>query len=88
MTLPRGPVQAADIAKGLNAQGYWPAKLVMTSHPYKADSTATVAPGDFATTNVGDESDTSPYRDDTLVGISIDAFVRNMSVLITQLDKP
>jgi len=88
VTLPRGPVQAADIVKGLNAQGYWPAKLVMTSHPYKADSTATVAPGDFATTNVGDESDTSPYRDDTLVGISIDAFVRNMSVLITQLDKP
>jgi len=84
---PRGPVQAADVVKGLNAQGYWPAKLGMNTYPYRADSTAVVAPGNFATTNVGDESDTSPFRDDTLMGISLETYIRNMSVLITQLDK-
>ena len=88
VTPPRGAVQAADVIKALNAEGYWPSKLGMNTHPFKADSTAVVAPGNFATTNVGDESDTSPFRDDTLIGISLDTYIRNMGVLITQLDKP
>lgn len=59
----------------------------MNTYPYRADSTATVAPGDFAKAMVGDTSDTSPFRDDTLVGISLEAYIRNMSVLIAHLDK-
>ena len=84
---PRNAPAVSEVVKGLNAQGYWPAKLGMNTYPYRADSTATVAPGNFATTMVGDTSDTSPFRDDTLVGISIEAYIRNMSVLIAQLDK-
>jgi len=45
-----------------------------------------VAPGSYGTTHVGDESDTSPYPDKTLTGISIEAFIRNMSVLIRAID--
>ncbi len=82
---PRNAPAARDIVKGLNDEGYWPAKLGMNTYPYRADSTATVAPGSFATTMVGDTSDTSPFGDDTLVGISIEAYIRNMSVLIAQL---
>jgi hypothetical protein len=35
---------------------------------------------------VGDEWDTSPYPDGRIAGISIAAYVRNMSVLIRALD--
>ena len=38
--------------------------------------------GDYRTTYVGDDSDTSPFPDPALSGISIEAFIRNMSVLI------
>ena len=44
-------------------------------------------PGDFAQTHVGDETDTSPYPDDALRGISTAAYIRNMSVLIRALDR-
>ena len=76
---------AAAIIAALNAEGYWPAPLVYTSHPYRGDGATTVAPGDFSRALVGDETDTSPFRDDALVGISTAAFIRNMSVLIRAL---
>jgi hypothetical protein len=81
------PVPAAVVAD-LNKEGYWPTKLGTTSHPYKGDGSPTPAAGNFATTHVGDDSDTSPYPDDTLVGISLEGFIRNMSVLITSLEAP
>jgi len=42
--------------------------------------------GDFSQTYVGDETDTSPFPDPKLMGISIEAYVRNMGVLIRALD--
>ena len=80
----RGDVAA--IIAALNAEGYWPAPLVYTSHPYRGDGSTTVAPGDFSRAHVGDETDTSPFRDDALVGISTAAFIRNMSGLIRALN--
>ena len=44
-----------------------------------------VASGDFSQTQVGDETDTSPYPDDRITGISTAAYIRNMSVLIRYL---
>jgi hypothetical protein len=79
---------AAAVMASLSAEGYWLAPLGYNSHPYKADGTMIVAPGDFATTHVGDQSDTSPYPDPTLMGISVDAYVRNMGVLIRALNAP
>jgi hypothetical protein len=50
------------IVRGLNREGYWPAPLRSTSHPYRGDGPRAVAPGDFSRTQVGDDSDTSPFR--------------------------
>jgi hypothetical protein len=44
-----------------------------------------VAPRDFSTTGVGDDTDTSPYPDPKLIGISTEAYIRNMGVLIRLL---
>jgi hypothetical protein len=78
--------QPAAVISSLNKDGVWMAPLGYNSHPYKGDGPKAPTPGDFARTHVGDEYDTSPYPDDKLMGISIEAYVRNMSVLIRALD--
>ena len=70
----------------LNAQGYWLAPLGYNSHPFKADGSKAPQPGDFSQTYVGDASDTSPFPDPKLMGISVDAYVRNMGILIRALE--
>jgi hypothetical protein len=82
----KGKDTAANVIASLNASGYWTAPLGYNSHPYKGDGSKTPAPGDYSRTHVGDETDTSPYPDPKLTGISVEAYVRNMSVLIRQLD--
>ena len=74
--------RAARVMAALDAQGRWLTDLGSTSHPYRGDGSPTVAPGNFANTNVGDDSDTSPYRAGALIGISTQAYVRNMADLI------
>ena len=78
---------AAAVVSSLNAEGYWLAPLGYNSHPYKADGTKAPRPGDYSQTYVGDESDTSPYPDPKLIGISVEAYIRNMGVLIRALDQ-
>jgi hypothetical protein len=75
-----------SVVASLNERGYWPARLGYNSHPYRGDGPKAVAPGDFARSHVGDEYDTSPFPDETLVGISTAAYIRNMSVLIRYLE--
>lgn len=84
---PRPGVSASDVIAGLNEEGYWLAPLGYNSHPYKGDGSKDVAPGDFSATHVGDTGDTSPYPDKDLMGISVEAYVRNMGVLIHALDE-
>lgn len=84
MPAARGETTASVVA-ALNKEGYWLAPLGYNSHPYKGDGSATPPPGNFATTYVGDDTDTSPYPDPALMGISIEAYIRNMSVLIRSL---
>jgi PelA/Pel-15E family pectate lyase len=74
-----------SVLTSLNVQGYWPAPLGYNTHPYKGPAPPTPAPGDFSMTHVGDEWDTSPYPDPKLMGISVEAYVRNMGVLIRQV---
>jgi PelA/Pel-15E family pectate lyase len=76
-----------EVVTTLNAEGYWRAPLGYNSHPYKGDGSKTPAPGDFSRTYVGDDSDTSPYPDASLEGISIEAYIRNMGILIHALVK-
>lgn len=83
------PSMAGDVARvvaELNAEGYWLAALGYNSHPYKADGSKAPQPGDFSQTHVGDASDTSPFPDPKLMGISVEAYVRNMGILIRALD--
>jgi len=82
----RADEAVARLVGSLNGQGYWPAELGTTSHPYRGDGSKQAAPGDFSQTLAGDETDTSPYRVDHLLGISTAAYIRNMSVLIRHLD--
>jgi PelA/Pel-15E family pectate lyase len=82
------PSAAAKVIGSLNAQGYWLAPLGYNSHPYVRDGSTSPATGDFSETYVGDDSDTSPYPDTTLMGISIEAYMRNMGTLIRALGNP
>jgi hypothetical protein len=80
--------QAQATIEALNETGYWPAPLPQTSHPYSHDgSKSEVAPGDFGTTHVGDETDTSPYNDGKTPAISTAEYLKNMNVLIQYLAK-
>lgn len=88
VNVPRNASSATAVVADLSKDGYWLAKLEYTSHPFRKNGSTTPTPGDFSRTHVGDESDTSPYPDDTITGISLDAYIRNMSILITQLDAP
>ncbi|RPJ69165.1 MAG: pectate lyase [Acidobacteria bacterium] len=74
-----------SVLSSLNAEGYWLSPLEMNSHPYRGDGPSTPPPGDFSQTMVGDASDTSPYRDGEIKGISTTAYIRNMSILIQAL---
>jgi len=67
----------------LNASGYWPAPLPQTSNPYRGPAKAGNVPGDFATTHVGDETDTSPFTDPAKTpSISTAEYLANMNALI------
>ena len=72
----------------LNSTGYWPAPLNMTSRPYRGDGSKEVAKGDFSGTQVGDESDTSPYPDpNPVICISTAEYMKQINVLIQSLEK-
>lgn len=74
------------LVAGLNAEGYWPTPLVAASHPYRGDTPPARPDGDYATTHVGDRTDTSPYpAKDPPLGISTGAYIQNMTVLIDWL---
>jgi PelA/Pel-15E family pectate lyase len=78
--------QARTSLGSLNEQGYWPAQLSQTSHPYRGPGSKTPASGDFASTYVGDESDTSPFAAPPgTTAISTAEYIRNMNVLIQAL---
>jgi PelA/Pel-15E family pectate lyase len=77
---------AADVIAGLNADGAWITALEYISNPYKGPAPAGAAKGDYATTHVGDEWDTSPFPNTTVQGISTAMFIKRMTTLIKALD--
>jgi hypothetical protein len=81
----RGPGDATAIVRSLNAQGYWLSPLGSNSHPYTRDGSRDPVAGDYSQTMVGDETDTSPFDDGSLMGISTSTYIRHMSVLIRAL---
>ena len=78
--------QARKSIASLNEQGYWPAQLTQTSYPFRGHGSEKITPGDFASTYVGDESDTSPFpAPPGTMAISTAEYLRNMNVLIQAL---
>jgi hypothetical protein len=60
----------------------------MTSHPYRGPGNRRVTPGDYGITQVGDETDTSPYPNpNPATGISTATYIANMARLIRALER-
>jgi hypothetical protein len=77
---------AKNIIHALDNEGRWLVKHVNTSNPYIGDGQNKDLTDEYASTNVGDKTDTSPYRDmSEQEYISIPAYVRNMQALIYYL---
>ena len=75
----------AQVIASLTADGKWIGPLGYMSRAYSGPGSSTPAAGSFATTHVGDVTETSPFPDTTTLGISTATFIRNMSVLIRAL---
>jgi hypothetical protein len=76
--------QVRQIIKALDGQNRWLIKNAMTSNPYIGDGQKQELTDEYASTNVGDETDTSPYRDMTdQEYLSTTEFIRNMYILMS-----
>lgn len=81
---------AKELIATLNSEGYWPTRLSQMSNPYKPiPGTVPARSSDtrYMCTMVGDEYDTSPYPNDSVVGISTQTYIANMSRLISAYRK-
>jgi hypothetical protein len=81
----RAPGEEAvrEVLANMDSENRWMTKHVSISNPYSGDGTKTEPTDDYAFTHVGDETDTSPYRDESdQEYISTGAYIRSMSTLI------
>lgn len=80
---PVDDARAKTIIGALDTKGRWLVKHAMTSNQYIGDGTSQEETNQFAFTNVGDKTDTSPYRDTSDQDyISTIQYIRNMNTLI------
>ena len=76
------------IIKDFDDKGWRLSKHGYTSNPYIGDGSNIAATGEYASTYVGDKTDTSPYVDRTdQQYISTRTFMNNMRVLIEYVEK-
>lgn len=77
-----------EIIQALDENDRWLTTGAMISHPYSGDGQKQESTDKYATTNVGDKTDTSPYRDSTgQEYISTGLYINNMRLLINYLNK-
>ena len=57
--------QVREVIASLDSRNRWLVKHASTSQPYAGDGSKSDPTDAFASTNAGDETDTSPYRDDS-----------------------
>lgn len=75
-----------SVINALDSQNRWLVKHAMISNPYSGDGQRRDKTDTYASTHVGDSTDTSPYRDTSdQEYISTSAYIRNMQVLINYL---
>ena len=78
--------EVADLLKSLDENNRWLSKHAMISHPYCGDGVKQELTDNFASTHVGDETDTSPFRDTSQQEyISTGTFIRNMNLLLNYI---
>lgn len=76
-----------EIIKSLDEKNRWLAKHMMTSNPYIGEGVKQELTDKYASTLVGDETDTSPYRDTTDQDyLSTYIYIRNMQTLINYIE--
>jgi len=77
-----------EIIRTLDEKGRWLVTHAKISHPYIGDGQNKEPTDEFASTNVGDETDTSCYTDTSdQKYISTSEFIKNMNLLINYLNK-
>ena len=70
----------------MDKENRWLIKQGMTSNPYIGDGLVKEPTDEFASVHVGDETDTSPYRDTTdQEYLSTGKYLRNMELLINYI---
>jgi hypothetical protein len=75
-----------EIINALDNQNRWLAANAMISNRYISDGESKEATDEFASTHVGDKTDTSPYRDTSdKLYISTPEYIRNMELLSSYL---
>jgi hypothetical protein len=79
-------MQVKDIIQSLDNDNRWLVKHASKSNPYIGDGQKQELTDEFSSTNVGDATDTSPFRDSTDQNyISIPEYIRNMTQLISYI---
>lgn len=75
------------VVQSLDKEGRWLIKHGSTSHPYIGDGVKKELTDEYTKTFVGDETDTSPYRDPSdALYISTGDYVHNMRMLINYVE--
>lgn len=75
-----------EILSSMDDQHRWLVQNVPTSNPYIGDGEKTELTDEYASVHVGDETDTSPYRDESnQLYISTQEYIRNMNLLMNFL---
>jgi len=78
--------QIKTIIGKLDSENRWLVKHASKSNLYIGDGQKQELTDEFASTNVGDETDTSPYRDESDQDyITTSEYIRNMSMLISYI---
>ena len=78
--------QVRGIINSLDSENRWLVKHASKSNPYVGDGQKQEQTDEYASTNVGDETDTSPYRDTSDQDyVSTSEYIRNMSMLISYI---
>jgi PelA/Pel-15E family pectate lyase len=77
-----------EIIKSLDDHDRWLIRNINTSNPYIGDGQKQELTDQYASTNVGDETDTSQYKDTTdQQYISTWEYIRNMNLLVNYINK-
>ncbi len=78
--------QVKNVIDAMDGKGRWFTRRLSISNPYIGDGTKTELTDKYASTNVGDETDTSQYRDTSdQEYVSTSTYINNMRVLLNYI---